>query len=114
MGARVTLCSHLDHTGSETPNGPAVSAVIEAIAVAAIDLAELIADGPLAGITGETDGVNSDGDFQRDIDLAADAIMRAALRKTPVAAVLSEESELPEVINAEASLCVAIDPLDGS
>jgi fructose-1,6-bisphosphatase I len=114
MGARVTLCSHLDQTGSETPVGPAVSTVIEAIAAAAIGLADLIADGPLAGITGRTDGVNSDGDFQRDIDLAADAMMRAALRKSPVAAVLSEESELPEVFDAGASLCVAIDPLDGS
>ncbi|KRR05977.1 fructose 1,6-bisphosphatase [Bradyrhizobium jicamae] len=114
MGARVTLCSHLDQTGSETPAGPAVSTVIEAIAAAAIGLADLIADGPLAGITGRTDGVNSDGDVQKDIDLAADAMMRAALRKSPVAAVLSEESELPEVFDAGASLCVAIDPLDGS
>ncbi len=114
MGARVTLCSHLDQTGSETPAGPAVSTVIEAIATAAIGLADLIADGPLAGITGKTDGVNSDGDYQRDIDLAADGMMRAALRRSPVAAVLSEESELPEVFDAKASLCVAIDPLDGS
>ncbi|KRR25768.1 fructose 1,6-bisphosphatase [Bradyrhizobium lablabi] len=114
MSARVTLCSHLDQTGSETLAGPAVSTVIEAIAAAAIGLADLIADGPLAGITGRTDGVNPDGDFQRDIDLAADAMMRAALRKSPVAAVLSEESELPEVFDAQASLCVAIDPLDGS
>jgi len=46
----------------------------------------------LAGITGRTRGVNSDGDHQKDIDLAADAMMRAALRATPVAAVLSEET----------------------
>ncbi|MFL6822618.1 MAG: class 1 fructose-bisphosphatase, partial [Xanthobacteraceae bacterium] len=114
MDARITLCSHLDHAGSETPTGPAVAAVIEAIATAAIGLSDLIADGPLAGITGRTRGVNSDGDHQKDIDLAADAMMRAALRATPVAAVLSEELDLPEVLNAEASLCVAIDPLDGS
>ena len=114
MDARITLCSHLDHAGSETPTGPAVAAVIEAIATAAIGLSDLIADGPLAGITGRTRGVNSDGDHQKDIDLAADAMMRAALRAAPVAAVLSEELDLPEVLNAEASLCVAIDPLDGS
>src|SRR5437763_8826816 len=114
MDARVTLCSHLDHTGSETPTGSAVAAVIEAIAAAAIGLADLIADGPLAGITGQTDGVNSDGDYQNDIDLAADAMMRAALRPTPVAAVLSEELELPEVLKAEASLRVPIHPLAGS
>src|SRR5438552_12470750 len=39
---------------------------------------------------------------------------RAVVRAGPVAAVLSEELDLPEVLNAEASLCVAIDPLDGS
>ena len=58
MDARITLCSHLDHAGSETPTGPAVAAVIEAIAAVAIDLSDLIADGPLAGITGRTRGVN--------------------------------------------------------
>ena len=103
MDARITLCSHLDHAGSETPTGPAVAAVIEAIATAAISLSDLIADGPLAGITGRISGVNSDGDHQKDIDLAADAMMRAALRAAPVAAVLSEELDLPEVLDGDAS-----------
>jgi len=40
--------------------------------------------------------------------------MRRALQNAPVAAVLSEEAALPEILNAEAPLCVAIDPLDGS
>jgi fructose-1,6-bisphosphatase I len=114
MDERVTLRSHLDRLVSRTPNGSAVSAVIEAIAAAAVELADLIADGPLAGITGRLSGFNSDGDRQKDIDLAADGMMRRALRIPPVAAILSEESELPEVFNAEAPLCIAIDPLDGS
>jgi hypothetical protein len=38
--------------------------------------------------------------------------MRRALRGAPVAAVLSEEIALPEILNSEAPLCVAIDPLD--
>ena len=100
--------------GSDAPNGPAVAAVIEAIAIAAINLADLIADGPLAGITGRTHGVNSDGDLQKEIDLAADEMMRSALRARPVAADLLEEPDLPEVLDVGASLCVAIDPLDGS
>jgi len=41
-------------------------------------------------------------------------MMRRALRISPVAAILSEESELPEILDAEAPLCIAIDPLDGS
>jgi fructose-1,6-bisphosphatase I len=114
MDERVTLRSHLDRSLSQTPYGAALGEVIEAIAAAAIELAALIADGPLAGITGEHGGVNSDGDQQKDIDVAADEIMRHALRGAPVAAVLSEEAALPETFRPEAQLCVAIDPLDGS
>jgi len=114
MDERVTLRSHLDRSASQTPNGTAVIAVIEAIAAAAIDLAALIAIGPLVGITGQNGGVNPDGDQQKDIDLAADEMMRRALRNCPVAAVLSEESMLPETLDPDAPLCVAIDPLDGS
>src|SRR6195952_1510480 len=114
MDERVTLRSHLDRPGAETPYGAAVAAVIEAIATASIDLADLIAAGPLAGITGRLSGVNADGDAQKDIDLAADRMMRRALGATPVAAILSEEGELPEILDAAAPLCVAIDPLDGS
>ena len=82
--------------------------------MASIELADLIADGPLAGITGRHSGVNSDGDLQKDIDVAADEMMRHALRGAPVAAILSEEAELPEILDPAAPLCVAIDPLDGS
>jgi fructose-1,6-bisphosphatase I len=114
MDERVTLRSHLDRSAPPTPHVAAAGGVIEAIAAAAIDLAALIADGPLVGITGRNRGTNHDGDLQKDIDVAADAMMRRALRRAPVAAVLSEEAELPETLNPDAPLCVAIDPLDGS
>jgi fructose-1,6-bisphosphatase I len=114
MDERVTLRSHLDRSAPQTPHGAAVGEVIEAIAAAAVELAALIADGPLAGITGRNGGINPDGDQQKDIDVAADDIMRRALRHAPVAAILSEEAALPQTLNAEAPLCVAIDPLDGS
>jgi fructose-1,6-bisphosphatase I len=114
MDERVTLRLYLDRSASKTSGGSAVAAVISAIAGAAIDLAGAIADGPLVGITGENGGVNPDGDRQKDIDLAADAMMRRALRTCPVAAILSEELALPEMLDPQAPLCVAIDPLDGS
>src|ERR1700761_723520 len=114
MDERVNLRSHLDQVGSRIPNGPAVAEVIKVLATASIGLADLIANGPLAGITGRSGGTTSDGDQQKDIDLAADEMMRGALRSAPVAAILSEESELPEMLDAMAPLCVAIDPLDGS
>jgi fructose-1,6-bisphosphatase I len=114
MDECVTLRSHLDRPAPQTPSAAAVGEVIEAIAAAAVDLADLIADGPLAGITGRANGVNTDGDQQKDIDVAADQIMRRALSGAPVAAVLSEEAALPETFRPGAPLCVAIDPLDGS
>ena len=115
MDERVTLRSHLDRSASQTSHGGAVGDVITAIAAAAIELAALIADGPLAGITGRNGGINSDGDQQKDIDIVADEIMRGALRGAPpVAAMLSEEAVLPETFRPKALLCVAIDPLDGS
>src|SRR6202047_5020573 len=114
MDERVTLRSHLDRSASHSPLGAAIGEVIEAIATSAIELSALIADGPLAGITGRNGGINTDGDLQKDIDVAADEIMRRALRGAPVAAVLSEEAALPETFKPRAPLCVAIDPLDGS
>ena len=54
MDERVSLRSHLDQSASQTPHGAAVGEVIEALASAAIELAGLIADGPLAGITGQS------------------------------------------------------------
>ena len=114
MDERVTLRSYFDQSAAQTPHGPAVGEVIMAIAAAAVDLAALIADGPLAGITGQNGGINTDGDQQKDIDVAADEMMRRAMRTAPVAAVLSEEAALPETLDPDAPLCVAIDPLDGS
>jgi fructose-1,6-bisphosphatase I len=112
MDERVSLRSHLDQSASQMPAG--VGDTIAAIAGASVNLAALIADGPLAGIVGQNTGINSDGDQQKAMDVVADEMMRSALRNAPVAAVLSEEAALPEILDPDAQLCVAIDPLDGS
>lgn len=114
MDERVTLSSYLACTALQQPGGDAIAAVIAAIAGASIDLAAVIAGGPLAGITGRDGARNSDGDVQKDIDVVADDMMRRALAAAPVAAVLSEEIARPEILDPAAPLCVAIDPLDGS
>jgi fructose-1,6-bisphosphatase I len=114
MEYRPTLQSCLDRAAPHTTARAASIVVIQALARAAVDLAAMIAAGPLAGITGEAGALNSDGDRQRDIDIAADRLMRDALSGAPVAGVLSEEAELPETLDEAAPLCVAIDPLDGS
>jgi fructose-1,6-bisphosphatase I len=112
MDERVSLRSHLDQSASQTP--PGVGETIAAIAAASIELSAVIADGPLGGIIGQNGAVNPDGDQQKAMDVVADDIMRGALHSAPVAAVLSEEVALPEILDPDAPLCVAIDPLDGS
>jgi fructose-1,6-bisphosphatase I len=114
VGESPLLHTYLGETARPDRNRAAVVAVVEALSGAALELSRTIAAGPLVGITGQVGGVNSDGDNQKDIDIAADRMMRAALRTVPVAAILSEEAELPEELDADAPLCVAIDPLDGS
>jgi fructose-1,6-bisphosphatase I len=113
MDDRPTLQACLAAESSGEPRAASV-AVIEALAAAAKDLSRLIAAGPLAGVMGLSGGTNSDGDTQKDIDIAADRIMREALLKAPVAGIVSEEAECPEVLDPNAPVCVAIDPLDGS
>lgn len=114
MTERATLRSHVLEAAPFVTHGAAVAAVVESIASASIQLADLIANGPLAGITGEAGGVNTDGDQQKDIDIAADDLLLRALRGQPVTAILSEEHQMPEFLDPDAPLCVAIDPLDGS
>ena len=114
MDIRPALHAYLEWPAQQNPMRAATVVVVEALAGAAIELARTIAAGSIAGIGGESGGINPDGDRQRTIDIVADRLMREALRTAPVAAVLSEEAELPETFDADAPLCVAIDPLDGS
>ena len=114
MDHHPTLDAYLDATAPSLPQGNALATIVSRLARAAVELVELIAAGPLAGIDGRHNGTNSGGDTQIDLDIAANALMCRALRDAPVAAIVSEETELPEILDCEAGLCVAIDPLDGS
>lgn len=111
MNQRSTLHACLGRCAAE--DAPR-AAVILALAKAAIVLADVIAAGPLMQVSARDAGVNADGDLQTKIDVFADALFCAAMRNVPVAAVLSEESDLPIMLADDAPLCVAIDPLDGS
>ena len=92
-----------------------VVAVIREMTAAAIDMAELISLGRLAGEHGAAVGsTNQDGDAQKKLDVLANDLFVAALRRAPVAVVLSEELHEPLALRADAPLVVAMDPLDGS
>ncbi|MBT8067424.1 MAG: class 1 fructose-bisphosphatase [Gammaproteobacteria bacterium] len=109
-----TLENHLDAVKKDGTPMSAVAETIKAIATACIDIASLVAQGPLGQIGEQTCGRNADGDEQQALDVASDLILQAALRDTPVACLISEEIEAPLQINADAPLVVAVDPLDGS
>jgi fructose-1,6-bisphosphatase I len=113
MDERLSLYSHLEQWGARDGNHEAAD-VIAAIASTALNLSDLIAGGPLSGITGRVSGANVGGDLQKDLDIVADHMMRHALRQVPVAALVSEEADQPEILDRNAKICVAIDPLDGS
>ncbi|MDE2377452.1 class 1 fructose-bisphosphatase [Bradyrhizobium sp.] len=114
MTGQLTLEGHLQRYSETGPRALAVAAAIDAIATAAIEIAGLTATGQFADASGLTTGRNSDGDLQRDLDVRADAVIRRCLGRLPVAALASEEMREPEIGDREATICVAIDPLDGS
>jgi len=92
-----------------------VGSAVREIAAAAMDMAELVSLGLLGGEGGVASGsVNPDGDIQKNLDILANNLFVNALRRAPVAAVLSEEMRDPIVLQDGAPLAVAIDPLDGS
>jgi len=109
-----TLDTYLDCAAPSERHGSAMATVISRLARAAIELADLIAAGPFAAFDGGRSGINADGDTQIELDLTANVLMCNALHDAPVAAIVSEETELPEILDPEAELCVALDPLDGS
>jgi fructose-1,6-bisphosphatase I len=105
----------LAETASLEPALAPVAAAVREIALAAAEMAELVSMGRLAGDHGAALGSqNHDGDAQKQLDVLANDLFVSALRRAPVAAVLSEELEEPILLQPDAPLVVAMDPLDGS
>jgi fructose-1,6-bisphosphatase I len=114
MTGQLTLDDYLQRYSETAPEALAVAAAVDAVAAAAVEIANLISKGQLSDAPGLATGRNSDGDLQRDLDVRADAIIRRCLGKLPIAAVASEEMREVEIGDRKAKICVAIDPLDGS
>jgi fructose-1,6-bisphosphatase I len=111
----VELQAFLDQIRAQEAKLGATCAAISEIAAATAEVADLIGLGRIYGSLGAaTDSRNSDGDVQKQLDLIADEKFIAALRRAPVAVVVSEELNEPLALNEGAPIVVAIDPLDGS
>jgi fructose-1,6-bisphosphatase I len=109
-----TLNEHLSTWSGTDPARQSVADVVAAIATAAVQLASVVAQGPLAGDLGRILGVSNEGDGHKALDAYANTLFIDHLRATPVAAVVSEEVNEPVVLNPGGVLAVALDPLDGS
>lgn len=114
MASFDSLSRHLRQWAGRDAGRRELAEAVEAVAAAAVQVAELIGQGPLAGALAAVVGENADGDAQKALDLRANDLFLAALRDTPVAAFASEESDTASMLNEGGSLAIAIDPLDGS
>lgn len=88
--------------------------VIAALCRTSIDVAAIIAKGPLGQSLGNLVGENSDGDGQKALDVLCDEMFTAALTRENVRWYASEEQETVNSLNENGKYALAIDPLDGS
>jgi fructose-1,6-bisphosphatase I len=112
--ALVTLTEYLSNWGLGVSKREAVARTVEALAAACIDMTERVAKGALDGKLSRVTARAGEFDEQKEIDVLANDAIIAALKTAPVAAIASEELELPLVLDETAPLLVATDPLDGS
>ncbi len=92
----------------------ALTPVIEALCAVSVDVAAVIARGPLGQSLGSLVGENTDGDSQKALDVLCDEMFAAELKKTDVRFYASEEQEEVVTLNPNGKYALAIDPLDGS
>jgi len=109
-----SLEAHLSSWAGSDPARAGIAATITALAAAASAISNLVARGTLSGALGSTLKIKGAGDDQKALDVTAHEMILAALAGTPVAWVGSEESDEPISIDVAGSLCLAVDPLDGS
>jgi fructose-1,6-bisphosphatase I len=114
MSGHVSLQDHLAAWARGDRERGAVVSTVSALAAACRDIASITASNALVGGLSAPRGLGIDGDDRKELDVVANDLIATALRHAPVAAILSEEMDLPLSLAAGAPLVAAIDPLDGS
>ena len=106
-----TLANYLDAHAKD----PALSDVITTVTEVGKTISGLLKKGALADILGEAGNQNVQGEEQKKLDvLANDLLLDALANNTHCAGVASEELDDATPANANGSLLVLFDPLDGS
>jgi fructose-1,6-bisphosphatase I len=114
MSNEVRLDEYLRDWAKGEPLRKAVAKTVSALASACKEISELVAAGSLSGELSKLQADKVGGDFQTELDILANTHLIDALRTAPVAAVASEELDVPVELDPGAPLIVALDPLDGS
>ncbi|WP_201548750.1 class 1 fructose-bisphosphatase [Psychrobacter fjordensis] len=106
-----TLTSYLDQHSTNTE----LNDVITTVTNVGKTISQLLRKGALADILGEAGNQNVQGEDQKKLDvLANDLLLDALAKNTHCAGVASEELDNATPANADGSLLVLFDPLDGS
>ena len=106
-----TLANYLDAHAKDL----ALSDVITTVTEVGKTISGLLKKGALADILGEAGNQNVQGEEQKKLDvLANDLLLEALAKNTHCAGVASEELDDATPANADGSLLVLFDPLDGS
>lgn len=106
-----TLANYLDAHAKD----PALNDVITTVTEVGKTISGLLKKGALADILGEAGNQNVQGEEQKKLDVLANDLLLGALAKnTHCAGVASEELDDATPANADGSLLVLFDPLDGS
>jgi fructose-1,6-bisphosphatase I len=92
----------------------AAASTIVVLTTACREIAAFIVAGPLSGNLTVRRRDGSGGDFQTELDLHANELLVKALAGAPIAAVASEEMDVPMPLAPGAPIVVSLDPLDGS
>ncbi len=106
-----TLANYLNADASN----PALNDVITTVTNVGKTISQLLRKGALADILGEVGNQNVQGEEQKKLDvLANDLLLEALANNAHCAGVASEELDDATPANADGSLLVLFDPLDGS
>ncbi|SPX86841.1 class 1 fructose-bisphosphatase [Moraxella ovis] len=98
-----------------THTTPQMTSTMTTLATASVAISHLLDKGALAGIHGEAGGQNIQGEAQKKLDVIANDLLLNALTQNPnCAGVASEELDDISPANADGTLLVTFDPLDGS
>ena len=114
MTVGASLETYLAAYSDGDPLRTAVSKAILGMADAGMDLSRLVAEGPHGSGHAEVVGSNTGGDAQKALDIRAHEIVLERMRGTGIAALGSEETDLPDHLQEDGLVVVATDPLDGS